>query len=133
MLRWIYSFFVLAHGLAHMVYVALASGHPVSENSVDWTGSSWLLSGPLGEQLTRTFGSWVFTLVTIGFIITAGGLATRQSWSINWLVGATIASSLALLAFWDGSSTALVDKGFLGLLINVVLLVGLFVFKYPSF
>ena len=133
MLRWIYTLFVLAHGLAHMVYVALANGHQVSESSLDWTGGSWLLSKPLGEQLTRTFGSWVFTLVTISFIVTAGGLATRQAWATNWLIGTLFASSIALFIFWDGGLTALVDKGLLGLAISIALLLGIYLLKYPNF
>ena len=79
MLYWVYTLFVFLHGLAHMVYTALASGWiPAAEGVENWTGTSWLLTVPLGTQGIRGVGSIVFTALTAVFVIAAAGLALRQ-------------------------------------------------------
>ena len=133
MYHWLYALLVLFHGLAHMVYVSFAQGWVIPERGGDWIGSSWLLSGPLGNQGTRSLGSIVFSVMTALFVVVAIGLALRQPWSTTWLGAAAIASSLSLLLFWDGSFIALTEKGAIGLLINITLLIGLYFFHYPTF
>lgn len=133
MLNWIFSFFVLAHGLAHMVYTSLAMGWlPANTNASTWTGASWLLTGALGLPNTRILGAVVFTAATLAFAITAGGLAFRQPWGTAWLAWTAIGSTLALFLFWDGSLSDLIGKGAIGLAINIALLVLLYGFRYPA-
>ncbi len=130
----ILTVFVLLHGLAHMVYTALALRLiPVTPGQVDLTGSSWLLAGSLGAQGTRNVGAIVFTAMTLIFVVVAGGLALRQTWAQQGLAVASFLSSVALLAFWDGSFQDLTSKGFIGLVINVGLLIALLAFRYPAF
>lgn len=130
MAYWIFTIFVLLHGLAHMVYTSIAM-HWIPAPP-GWTGASWLLSSPLGAQGTRSAGAFVFTALTLAFVVLAAGLAFRLGWASNWLVWVPVASSLALIAFWDGSPQDLVTKGILGLAINIGLLIAVLVFKYPA-
>ncbi len=132
MFHWIYTLFVLVHGLVHMVYVSFAQGWVVPETGNDWIGTSWLLSGSLGEQGTRNLGSVVFGAITALFVVSAIGLGFRQAWSVNWLVVTAVASSLSLMLFWDGKWVALSEKGIIGLMINIALLVGIYAFRFPS-
>jgi hypothetical protein len=133
MVIWLFAFFVFAHGVAHMVYTAIAMGWiPAPELNSTWTGSSWLLTGPLSLSVTNILGAIVFTAVTLAFAITAGGLAFRQPWANAMLVGTSIVSSVALFVFWDGSTQDLVSKGLIGLLINLGLLFSLYVFRFPA-
>lgn len=133
MLHWIYTIFVFLHGLVHMVYVAFARGWMTPETGEDWTGKSWLMSGWLDEQGVRNVGTVLIVVVMLLFIITAIGLGLRQGWSLNWLAASAILSSLALIAVWDGQLKALTEKGLIGVLINIALLIGLYVFRYPAF
>jgi hypothetical protein len=133
MINWLFSFFLLAHGVAHMVYTSLAMGWlPPNTNASTWTGASWLLTGSLGLPATKLLGAAVFTAATLAFAITAAGLAFRQPWGTALLTWTAIGSSLALLLFWDGSFSDLIGKGAIGLGINIVLLVLLFVFRFPA-
>lgn len=133
MVTWLFAFFVLAHGVAHMVYTSMAMGWiPAPATSSPWTGASWLLTGPLSLSVTNILGAIVFTAVTLAFAITAGGLALRQPWANAMLVGTAIASSVALFLFWDGSPQDLVTKGLIGLVINIALLVVFYVFHFPA-
>lgn len=132
MLYWVYTLFVFLHGLAHMVYTALASGWiPAAEGVENWTGTPWLLSRTLSTQGTRGAGPIIFTALTVVFVIAAAGLALRQRWATTWVAVAAVASCGALLAFWDGNLQSLTEKGVVGLIINIILLVALFVFRYP--
>lgn len=127
---WIFTIFVLLHGLVHMVYTSIAlKWIPAPEG---WTGISWLFSGPLGAQGTRNAGAFVFTALTAAFVVLADGLVFKQTWTSSWQLWVPVLSSLALFAFWDGSLQDLLTKGFLGILINIGLLVALLVFKYPA-
>jgi len=132
MLFWIYTFFVFAHGVAHMVYTSLALGWIPAGPGQPNTAASWLLTGPLGAQGTQNLGAVAFTMLTVAFAITAAGIGLRQPWALSWLVGSAIASSLVILVFWDGSLANATSKGGLGLLINLGLLAALYFFRYPA-
>lgn len=134
MLHWIYAIFILLHGLVHMLYIALAQRwiEPLPKSG-DFSGSSWLFTRFLGEQGTRTLGTVAFSLVTLMFVITAVGLAFGQAWSPSWLAASAIASSLTVGLMWDGRLQALDEKGFIGVLINIVLLTGLYGFRFLAF
>ncbi|MEX1071639.1 MAG: hypothetical protein WEC37_03345 [Anaerolineales bacterium] len=133
MLYWVFTIFVLLHGLVHMVYTAMARNWiPAPQGQENWTGSSWLLAGQLGEQGTRNVGVVGFTLVTVLFGITAIGMMLRSPWATAWLAGSAILSSIFLLLMWDGKFQSLTEKGFIGLAINVALLILLFAFQFPK-
>jgi hypothetical protein len=48
------------------------------------------------------------------------------------VAASAIASSLVVLLMWDGQLQALDEKGFVGVLISIGLLIGLYAFKYPA-
>lgn len=133
MFHWVYSLFVFLHGLVHLLYLAWSQGKMLPEEGFEFTGESWLLTGVLGQQATRSVGMVLFAVAALLFVVTGVGIALRQGWSPNWLAISAIVSSLVILLMWDGKLTALDDKGFVGVLINIALLVGFYVFKYPAF
>lgn len=133
MVHFLFSLFVLLHGLAHLVYTAMARGLiPATATQPDLTGTSWLFAGLLGTQGTRNVGAVVFAALALMFTVVAGGLWLRQPWSGQWLAAAAFLSSLVLLAFWDGSMQDLTSKGLVGLVINVALLIAFYAFRYPA-
>jgi hypothetical protein len=131
--HWIFTLLVLFHGLAHLVYTALAQGWiPVTQGQENWTGTSWLLASRLDESGTRTAGAIVFALLALSFVFSGIGVAFRVPWATSWLANSSILSSGALFLFWDGSFQSLGEKGIVGLAINVLLLTLIFVFKFPT-
>jgi hypothetical protein len=133
MAHWLFTIFVFLHGAVHMVYPSIAQGWIPAPESGDTTGQSWLLARPLGEAAARNIGAFLFIATTLLFVVAAVGLALRQPWSVSWLAASAIVSSLALVALWDGKFAALAEKGAIGLAINIALLIGLYVFRYPAF
>jgi hypothetical protein len=47
-------------------------------------------------------------------------------------VGAAVFSTMIFLLFWDGKFRALDDKGWVGILINLAIIVVVFIFRQPS-
>ena len=133
MSHWLFTIFVLLHGLVFLIYPAMAQGLMPLPQGTDFTGRSWLLGSVLGEQGTRTLGTYLFLGVVMIFVIAFAGLAFRQDWGTGWLYGALIVSSLGLLVMWDGRLAQLPDQGFIGLLINAGLAAMMLYFGFPRF
>jgi hypothetical protein len=133
MTNFLFSLFVLLHGLAHLVYTAMARGLiPATESQPDITGSSWLLSNRLDTQATRNFGAVSFAAIALLFAGVAGGLWLRQSWAAQSLMVAAFLSSVFLVVFWDGDLRNLTSKGIIGLLVNIAFIIAFYLFRYPS-
>jgi hypothetical protein len=131
MLRFIYGVIIILHGLVHMWYVTLAQRWVPFEPDMGWTGSSWLLTNAIGDGATRTLETIVYTFTTLGFIVGGIGVFANTDWWTTFMTTAAIASSVGVFLFWDGSFEMLVQKGLLGLLINIAVLAGLWIFNWP--
>jgi len=118
---------LMLHGLVHVWYIVLAQGWVEYQTEMGWTGSSWLLSSRVSENAL----SWIVTLgygiAAAGFVMGGVGNITNQVWSQAVLLFSAVFSSLLLIVFWDGNLSLLVEKGLLGVLINLALIVFLMV------
>jgi hypothetical protein len=95
-----------------------------------WTGNSWVFTNLIGSAATRSLASVLYILATLGFIAGGIGIFVQQTWWRPVLMGSAVFSAAVILLFWDGNTQMLVQKGFLGLLINLAILVILFVFQH---
>ncbi|HEX6270542.1 MAG TPA: hypothetical protein VFZ43_09920 [Anaerolineales bacterium] len=132
MLHFLISLFVILHGLVHLWYFTLSHRLVEIRPEMGWTGRSWILSNLLGDSVTRSVASALFILVAIAFVISGVGIFVRAEWWWPMLVSSAIVSAATLLLFWDGNIKLIVQKGLIGLLINVVILIGLLLLKWPS-
>lgn len=114
---------LVAHGWVHFIYVASNQGWFGPGEEWGWNGHSWLLSGVLEEESIRNLTSVFFGLVALGFVIGAIGYVFTQGWWEVVLVGTALLSTLLYVVMWDGQFTSLPEKGALGVLINVAVLV----------
>lgn len=122
--------FVLLHGLVHMWYVTLTQGWVEFQANMGWTGKSWLLSNFLGDNIIRIVGTIFYGLSTIFFLVAGIGLLAKQDWPRSWMIAASVISSITIVVFWDGNSGMPVEKGLLGLLINLGILLAIFIFGW---
>ncbi len=118
--------FILLHGLVHIWYVTLSQGWVKYQADMGWTGKSWLLTNLLGDGATHTLATTFYTLSAFLFLIASVGIFANQDWNRPWLVAASIVSSIAIVIFWDGHFNLIVQKGLLGLLINVAILLTIY-------
>ena len=119
MLRLATAVFFALHGLVHVWYVVLSQGWVEVEDAMGWNGRSWLLSGVLPQDAILSIGSVLYVLVTLGFVVGGVGFALERGWWRPVVLGSAVVSTLVIVALWDGSFELLVEKGFLGVLINL--------------
>lgn len=123
MLKALIGVFIVLHGLVHLWYVTLSQRLVEFQPAMGWTGESWLVSGVLGNAATRSLASVLYVLAAIAFVASGVGVFMGADWWRPVLIGTAVFSSAALLLYWDGNTQMLVEKGMLGLLINILILV----------
>ena len=111
--------FLVLHGLVHLWYVVLSQGWVEMEDAMGWNGRSWLLSDLLGEGTVLSLASVLYVLVAVGFLAGGVGYGLGRDWATAVLVGAAVLSTVVLVAMWDGRFDLLVEKGVVGVAINV--------------
>ena len=127
MVRNLAGIIILLHGLVHFWYFTLSQKLVPFQPEMGWTGRSWLLSKFIQDATLRPIASTLYALAAVVFVVGGVGVFVRADWMRPILAGAAIFSSLVIVLFWDGNTGMLVQKGILGLLINLVILVVLFV------
>ena len=114
--------FILLHGLVHLWYFTLSRGLVEFKPDMGWTGKSWLLTPMLGDETTRTLAGIFYVLATFLFVISSIGIFSRGAWNTQALWIASIFSSAVILICWDGHTQMAVQKGVVGLAINMAII-----------
>jgi hypothetical protein len=132
MWRTFFGIFVVLHGLVHLWLVVLSQELIEYKPEMGWTARSWLFTGLIGDSATRWLATIVFVLVTAAFVVSGVGVFTRGDWWRSIMVGAAVISAAMLLFFWDGSAQLIVEKGLIGFLIDVAVVVSVLVLGWPG-
>jgi hypothetical protein len=98
-----------------------------------WPDGSWAFSKLLGDKTTRLLASISCILAAFGFVAGSMGIFLMQAWWRPLVVGSTAFSSILFMLFWDGKMQRLADKGGIGLLINIAILVSVLTVRWPDF
>lgn len=131
MLIILFSILIVLHGLVHLLYFGHIQGYFELQPDMRWPDDSWLFSRFISPGEIRKLAAVLMVLVAAIVTIGSLGLMLRQAWWQPMVVGATTLSSLVFLALWDGTGKQLDNQGFVGVLINLALLVILLVFGWP--
>jgi hypothetical protein len=129
MFRFLIGIFIILHGLVHFWYFTLSQRLVAFQPEMGWDGSSVILSNFVREPALRSIAGVLYVLAALTFVVGGVGLFIQADWMRPVLIGAAIFSSAVILLFWDGSGEMLVQKGLLGLLINLAILLILLVFQ----
>jgi NADH:ubiquinone oxidoreductase subunit K len=121
----LFGIFLVLHGLVHLLYFAV-SRSLVDINLAGWPERSWAFSHLLGTSSTRALASALYVLATILFVVSGVGVLFRANWWNPLLVVTALFSSATFILFWDGTTQQLPGKGFVGLLLNVLILGAVF-------
>jgi hypothetical protein len=133
MLKILVGVFMVLHGLVHMLYFGQSGRFFELQTGMVWPDGSWAFSRLLGEEATRWLASTACVLAAIGFVVGGVGIFVSQAWWRSVVVGAAVFSGVIFILFWDGGLQNLDDKGGIGLLIDVAILVGVLLFNWPDF
>lgn len=131
MLKILLSIVIFLHGAVHVWYVLLIGNVVKYSPDMGWTGKSWLFPGVAVEGLFRFAGMAVYMLSALLFVISSSGILMNKSWYPLWLLVSAVVSSIAVIFFFDGRFQLLVQKGMLGLIVNILIIVTL-VIKFFS-
>jgi len=123
MLKTIITLFILMHGLVHAWYVLLLSKVVKYTPEMGWTGDSWLFHGPSPGPGARMAAAILYVLAGLMFVISGIGLMSGSAWNRSLLVASAILSSVLILIFFDGRPEMLVQKGLIGIIINIVIII----------
>jgi hypothetical protein len=132
MLRVLFGIFIVLHGLVHLWYVTLSQGLVEFQAEMGWIGKSWLFSPLLGDGATSALATVPYCLATLGFVVGGIGVFVQQEWWRPVVIGSAAFSAAIIFLFWDGGLQMLIEKGLIGFLINVALLVALLIFGWPA-
>jgi hypothetical protein len=124
--------FIVLHGLVHLLYFAF-SRRLIEVPMAGWPEGSWLFSHFLGDLTTRSLASVLFLLAMGLYVVSGASILLRANWWNPMLVSAALFSSAVVILFWDGKVQQMPEKGFVGLLINVVILAAVFFFRDSLF
>jgi len=132
MLRFIIGVFIVLHGLVHLLYFGQSWRLFELQPGMAWPEGSWAFSKLLGDEATRLLASISYVLAAIGSVAGGIGILMRQAWWRPVVVGSAAFSAVIVVLFWDGELQKLADKGGIGLLINIAILVALLILRWPS-
>ena len=114
--------FIILHGLVHLWYVVLSFHWVEFQPDMGWNGKSWLFSSFVPEATLRAIAGGLFILAAIAFVISGIGIFIKANWLEPFITSSAVFSSALLILLWDGSLDMLVQKGLIGLLINLVVI-----------
>lgn len=122
MLRFAIAFFVILHGLVHLLYAGQSRRLFELQPGLQWPDGSWAVARLLGEAGTRSLASGVCVLATLGLVVGGVGLLLRAGWASLVIVGAAVLSALMYVLLWDGTLYRLPDQGAIGVLIDLAII-----------
>jgi hypothetical protein len=121
-MRIVYGLFVILHGLVHMLYFGHSNKRFELQEGMTWPEDAWLLSRFLPATTIRFLASSALVLAAVGFLLSGFGILLQADWWRSAVVYVSALSALTTLLFWDGRLHKLPDQGFLGLLINIAII-----------
>ncbi len=124
--------FLGLHGMVHLLYAG-QSGHLFElRPGMTWPDGSWAFSRSLGDETTRVLGIILLVLAALGLFAGGLGVIVRQDWPRPVVTGAVLFSALVFLLLWNGKLHALSDQGWVGILIDLGILVAAAIVKRPA-
>jgi hypothetical protein len=128
----IFGIFIVLHGIVHLLYFGQSQRRFELSPGMVWPDDSWAFSRLLGNKGARLLASISCALAVIGIVVGAiGFLMGQDEWRLV-VVGAATFSSFVFLLFWDGKLKKLHDQGFIGVFINLIVLVLMLGFQWPA-
>jgi hypothetical protein len=131
MLRFAIGVFMVLHGLVHLLYFGQSARLFELQPGMVWPDGAWTFSKLLGDAATRNLANVACVLAAIGFVAGGIGIFVSQAWWRPVVVASAAFSAVLFILFWDGKAQMLDDKGGIGLLINLAILVSLLALRWP--
>lgn len=130
-LRIIIALVLFVHGIGHVMGILPILG---LSNIETWNARSWLLTGLLGDTITRIIGFILFSAAMIGFVGATLGLmdwlVPHEWWRTLTTVSAVI-SLVAIALFWN-AFVAFFPNKIGAIAVDAAVLIGLLFANWPT-
>ncbi|BBB48437.1 hypothetical protein [Pelolinea submarina] len=126
MIRNLIGIFLVLHGLVHVLYFGQSARYFELQPGMDWPDYSWAFSNILGMDTNRKLAGISLILAALLFVVGGAGLLFKQVWWRPIIIAGSIFSTLIFFLFWNGRFEHLDNSGWIGILINLVLLAALY-------
>lgn len=123
-----FAIFIILHGLAHLWYVTLSLNLIPFKPEFGWSGDSWLLSNFVTSNVSPTIATVAYAVAALGLVTAGVGLLIDQQWYRPFMLWSAVLSLVAVVSFWDGNTSQIIEKGLIGLVINAIVIIGLLLF-----
>jgi hypothetical protein len=131
MLQIIIALVLFVHGIGHVMGIMAMAGLSTIET---WNARSWLLTGILGDTVSRVIGFLLFAVALIGFV---GAALAVMDWLVphEWwqtlVLFSSIVSLAAIALYWNAFVALFPNK--IGVIaVDAAVLLGLLVFNWPT-
>lgn len=132
MIRILFGIFVVLHGFVHLLYFGQSARFFEMQPGMVWPDGAWAFSRILGNANTRMLANVVLVLAAVGFVVGGVAVFARQDWWRMVVLSAAIFSTTIYFLLWNGRFENLPNNGWVGILINLILLAAMFIFKWPK-
>ena len=129
----IFGTLLVLHGLVHLLYAGQSWRLFELQSGMLWPENAWTLSRLLGNHTLRALATLACALAAIGFVAGATGLFLGRDWWRPIVVGSATFSTVLFALFWDGRPEHLSEKGAVGMLIDLAILIGVVVVPWRQF
>ena len=126
-----FGIFLILHGLVHLLYMGQSIRLFELQPGMVWPDGSAVLSRTIGDEPVRVIAAVLLITAAVGFALGGAGLAFRQEWWRPIILGISVYSSIIYLLLWDGRMKTLNDKVFVGIAINLAILLMILAFRLP--
>ena len=124
----LFGVFLILHGLIHLLYVGQSARKFELKPELIWPDESWVFSRIMPIYRVRILTNFLLIIAASGFMISAIALFTRQNWfQISLLITGAF-STLVYLANWDAKFKGMDHQGFVGILINIAVILVAYLF-----
>jgi hypothetical protein len=132
MIRIIVGIFFILHGLVHLLYFGQSARFFELQPGMAWPEGSWVFSKMVSISSIKYIAGILLIIAAAGLIASGAGLFTKQLWWRPVVASTAIYSSIIYLLLWDGTLQRLDNQGWIGILINLAILVAVLIFHWPK-
>jgi hypothetical protein len=129
----VFGIFCVLHGVVHLLYFGQSARYFELQPGMVWPDGAWAFSRMLGDESTRMLANIALILAALGFAAAGLSILLQQSWWRPVIITASVFSIVIYVLLWNGKMQRLDNQGWVGILINVALLVLVLGVKWPSF
>jgi hypothetical protein len=128
----VFGVFCVLHGVVHLLYFGQSARYFELQPGMVWPDGAWAFA-MLSDESTRMLANIALIVAGLGFAAGGAGVLLHQGWWRALVVGAAAFSTLVYALLWNGKMQQLPNQGWVGILINVALLVAVLVLQWPDF